>query len=88
MLLQAVYFILVKVFGARFRAKDGRKSIKTKKTSGCVKRLLALSFVPINDIIEDFDLVAAEFDNDSEEFTDYFEKTWIGEPKREVSDIL
>ena len=47
-----------------------------------VKKLLALAFVPINDIFTGFDLVAAEFDDDSEEFIDYFEKTWIGEPTK------
>ena len=49
-----------------------------------VKKLLALAFVPINDItlLEDFGLVAVEFDDGGEEFIDYFEKTWIGEPKK------
>ena len=35
-----------------------------------------------NDIIKGFDLVVAEFDDDADDLLDYFEKTWIGEPKR------
>ena len=44
-----------------------------------IKKLIALAYLPIDDIIKGFDLVAAEFDDD---FLDYFKKTWIGEPKR------
>ena len=53
-----------------------------------VKNLLALAFVPIDNILAGFDLVAAEFDGDSVEFIDNFEETWIGEPKKEANDIL
>ncbi|CAF1988425.1 unnamed protein product [Rotaria magnacalcarata] len=36
----------------------------------------------INDIVMAFDLVAGQFDDDADDFLDYFEKTWIGEPRR------
>ena len=47
-----------------------------------IKKLIALAYLPIDDIIKGFDLVAAEFDDDAGDFLDYFKKTWIGEPKR------
>ena len=47
-----------------------------------VKKVNALAYLPLDDIIKGFDLVAAEFDDDADEFLGYFEKTWIGEPKR------
>ena len=47
-----------------------------------IKKLIALAYLPLDDIIKGFDLVAAEFDDDADDFLDYFEKTWIGEPKR------
>lgn len=47
-----------------------------------VKKLIALAFVPLVDVVKGFDLVAESFDDDAEDFIDYFEKVWIGEPKR------
>ena len=48
-----------------------------------VKKLLALSFVPVSDIINAFELIADDFtDDDAEKLLDYFEATWIGEPKK------
>lgn len=49
-----------------------------------VKRLIALAFLPLSDVVAGFDLVAADFEDDDivDEFIDYFEKTWIGEPRR------
>jgi len=47
-----------------------------------VKKLASLAFLPLNDVVAGFDLVAGEFDDDEEDFVGYFEKTWIGEPKR------
>ena len=46
--------------------------------------LLALAFVPVVDVIKAFELVANKLsdDDDNDEFLDYFEKTWIGEPKK------
>ena len=46
------------------------------------KRLIALAYLPLSDVVAGFDLVATEFDDDAENFLDYFEKTWIGEPRR------
>lgn len=48
-----------------------------------VRKFLALAFVPLLDVTKSFDLITADFDDDdADEFIDYFEKTWIGEPKR------
>ena len=47
-----------------------------------VKKLIALAFLPLSDVVAGFDLVAAVFDDDADDFIDYFEKTWIGEPTR------
>ncbi len=47
-----------------------------------VKRLIALAFVPVVDIVKRFDLIAGEFDDAAEDFIEYFEKVRIGEPKR------
>ena len=38
------------------------------------KKLIALAFVPISDVIKGFDIVADEFDDDAEDFLGYFEK--------------
>ena len=48
-----------------------------------VKKLLALAFVPVLDVIKAFELIADDLnDDDGEKLLDYFEPTWIGEPKR------
>ncbi|CAF2872592.1 unnamed protein product [Rotaria sp. Silwood2] len=47
-----------------------------------VKILIGLAFLPLSDVITGFDLVAGEFDDDADDLLDYFEKTWIGEPRR------
>ncbi|CAF3590042.1 unnamed protein product, partial [Rotaria socialis] len=44
--------------------------------------LIGLAYLPLSDVITGFDLVASEFDDDAECLLDYFEKTWIGEPRR------
>ena len=53
--------------------------------------LLALAFVPVVDVIKAFELIANDLsdddDNDNDEFLDYFEKTWIGEPKKRGNSI-
>ena len=53
-----------------------------------IKKLIALAYLPLDDIIKGFDLVAAEFDDDAEDFLDYFEKTWISEPKKRGKRFL
>ncbi|CAF2052943.1 unnamed protein product [Rotaria magnacalcarata] len=47
-----------------------------------VKKLIALAFVPVGDVIKAFGIVAELFDDDADDLLDYFEKTWIGERKR------
>ena len=66
------------------QSKVKRLSIKYQEENFrlSVKKPLALAFVPINGIFADFDLVAAKFDDDSEEFIDCLEKIWIDEPTK------
>jgi hypothetical protein len=54
-----------------------------------VKMLLALTFVPVVDVIKAFELVSNNLsdDDDNDEFLDYFEKTWIGELKKRGKSI-
>ena len=48
-----------------------------------VKKLASLAFLPLGEVVALFGLIAGDFDDDDEEeFIGYFEKTWIGEPKR------
>ena len=47
-----------------------------------VEKLIVLTFVPVDDVVTAFDLVAEQFDDDTDDLIDYFEKTWIGEKKR------
>ena len=44
--------------------------------------MIALAFVPLGDVTTAFELIANQFDKDADDLLDYFEKTWIGEPKR------
>jgi len=53
-----------------------------KKFHLAVKKLIALSFVPISDLVTAFELIEPQFDDDADEFIYYMEKTWIGEKKR------
>jgi hypothetical protein len=65
-----------------------KKKYQEDKPFNCkVRKLLALAFVPILDVIKAFELVADDFDDDAEDLLDYFEKTWIGEPKRRGESI-
>ncbi|CAF4691291.1 unnamed protein product [Rotaria socialis] len=52
-----------------------------------IKKLITLAFVPALDVIKAFDLVADDFDDDADDFLGYFEKTWIGEPKKRGKSI-
>jgi len=63
------------------------KGLSTKyKDDECfrlnVKKLIALAFVPLGDIITGYELIVEQFDDDADDLLDYFEKTWIGERKR------
>ena len=44
--------------------------------------MIAFAFIPPTDIATAFGLVAGEFDDDTDDFLDYFEKIWIGEPRK------
>lgn len=66
------------------------KGLSTKyKEDECfrlnVKKLIALAYVPLDDIITGYDLIVEQFDDDADDFLEYFEKTWIGERKRRGS---
>ncbi|CAM4954693.1 unnamed protein product [Rotaria socialis] len=50
-----------------------------------VKKLIALAFLPVPNVIADFYQIACEFDDDSDDLLNYFEKPWIGEPRRSVA---
>jgi len=47
-----------------------------------IRKLLALAFVPISDVVKAFELIVDDFSDDCDPFLDYFEKTWIGERKK------
>ena len=68
-------------------ASSSKQRIVNKIQRGSVfpfeyKKLIALAFIPPSDVATAFDLVAGEFDDDVDDFLDYFEKTWIGEPRK------
>ncbi|CAF3479708.1 unnamed protein product [Adineta steineri] len=44
-----------------------------------VKTLTAIAFLPIDDIVNTFELLEKEFHDDTNDLLQYFEKTWIGE---------
>ena len=46
-----------------------------------VRKLIALAFLPIVDVVKAFDLLSDEFDDDADKLLDYFESTWIGARK-------
>ncbi|CAF3455257.1 unnamed protein product [Rotaria sp. Silwood1] len=43
-----------------------------------IKKLIALAFVPVDEVTTAFDLIADQLDDDTDDLLDYFEKTWIG----------
>ncbi|CAF5023900.1 unnamed protein product, partial [Rotaria socialis] len=44
--------------------------------------IIALAFVPVLDVIKAFNLIADDFEDEADDFLGYFEKTWIGQPKK------
>ena len=52
-----------------------------------ITKLIALAFVPLDQIITGFDLIVNQLDDDddddadADDSIDYFEKTWVGQPK-------
>ena len=64
-----------------------QKKHQEHKSFNCqVRKLIALTFVPILGVINAFKLIAGECD-EAKAFLDYFEKTWIGEPKTRGQSI-
>ncbi|CAF2249018.1 unnamed protein product [Rotaria magnacalcarata] len=47
-----------------------------------IKKLIALAFVPVLDVIKAYESIVDDFEDDADEFLDYFEKTWIEERKK------
>ncbi|CAF3878141.1 unnamed protein product, partial [Rotaria sp. Silwood1] len=47
-----------------------------------VKKLIALAFVPLDQVITGFDFICDQFDDDADDLLDYFQKTSIGEKRR------
>ncbi|CAF4036594.1 unnamed protein product [Rotaria magnacalcarata] len=47
-----------------------------------VKQLIALAFVPLDQVITGFDLICDQFDDDADDLLEYFEEACIGESKR------
>ncbi|CAF3485788.1 unnamed protein product [Adineta steineri] len=50
-----------------------------------VKTLTAIAFLPIDDIVNTFELLEKEFHDDTNDLLQYFEKTWIGKRKKRES---
>jgi hypothetical protein len=46
-----------------------------------VRKLIAVAFLPILDVVRAFNIFSDEFDDDADQLLDYFESTWIGAPK-------
>lgn len=46
-----------------------------------VNKLLALAFVPVDDVSRAYSSMIVEFDQDADELLEYFEKTWVGQKK-------
>ena len=59
-----------------------KKYLEDKPFHLNVKKLIALSFIPVSDVIKGIDVIANEFGDDAEDLLGYFEKTWIGESKK------
>ena len=53
-----------------------------------VRKLLSLPFVPASEVIEAFELIADEFDDEADTLVEYYEKTWIGEKKKRGKNNL
>ena len=83
-----VCFISAHMYGVKSKILDYKKKFHEDEYFHLnVKMLLALPFVPVVDVIKAFELVANELSDDNDEFLDYFEKTWIGEPKKRGKSI-
>ncbi|CAF4650931.1 unnamed protein product [Rotaria socialis] len=68
-------------------ATSSKKGLTTKYNEDeyfrlTVKKLIVLAFVSLDRVIIGFDLICDQLDDASEDLRGYFEKMWIGEPKR------
>ncbi|CAF1527946.1 unnamed protein product [Adineta ricciae] len=46
-----------------------------------VHKLIALAFVPVDDVTQAYSSMIIDFDHDVDELLEYFEKTWVGQRK-------
>jgi len=46
-----------------------------------VKKLLALAFVPVSDVVKGYALIVDDFDDEDYPLLDYFERVWVGKKK-------
>ena len=54
-----------------------------------MKKLIALAFIPLDQVITGFDSIVNQLDvDDADDLIDYFEKTWVGQPKRRGNIFL
>ena len=80
---QPACLISVNVFDIKFKVWGCEKKYLEKKLFHLnVKKLIALAFVPVSDVIKGFDVVADEFDDNAEDLLGHFEQTQIREPKK------
>lgn len=49
-----------------------------------VRKLMALAFLPVDDVIKGYSLIIHDFDQEDNEFLDHFERVWVGQKKVEV----
>jgi hypothetical protein len=46
-----------------------------------VNKLIALAFVPVDDVSKAYSSMIIDFHHDADELLQYFEKTWVGQKK-------
>ena len=46
-----------------------------------VNKLIALAFVPVDDVNRAYSSMIVDFDQDADDLLEYFEKTWVGQKK-------
>jgi hypothetical protein len=46
-----------------------------------VNKLVALAFVPIDDVAKAYSSIVIDFDQESDGLLEYFEKTWVGQKR-------
>ena len=53
-----------------------------------VNKLIALAFVPVDDVSKVYSSIIIQFDQDTDELLEYFERTWIGQKKSRGNTII